>query len=172
MNDICYNTTNPRFFCFLLHNSSYTVAIAIIAFCDITQRFQSGSLSVIGSLTFLYRFALLLQPRLKLLHFFIQAAAFFVGFLNILCDLIIGFLISAAVISENLLLALETENPLTDLCLSDIKLFDHRIKALCFTLGSSTAVKDLNDLVLAILHSTGTFLYIKNDILKLLLFFP
>lgn len=115
--------------------------------------------------------ALLLQPRLKLLHFFIQAAAFFVGFLNILCDLIIGFLISAAVISENLLLALETENPLTDLLPFGYQAVRSSHQTLCFTLGSSTAVKDLNDLVLAILHSTGTFLYIKNDILKLLLFF-
>ena len=50
LDQICYNTLNSRYSVLLFHYTADTVSVSVIALCNIFQRFQPGSLTVICTL--------------------------------------------------------------------------------------------------------------------------
>ena len=63
-------------------------------------------------------------------------------------------------------LGFQMELSLADPSLTDVNLLHHGIKTLGFSLGGSTGVEKLDDLVLAVLHSLGAFFDLRLDIGK------
>ena len=100
------------------------------------------------------------------MDFFIETYTFCIRCLNYIGHRIILFLCFLTVTFQNCFFTLQTKDTLTDFCLTDIKLFHHGIKSLCFTFGCRTAVENLNDLIFAVFHCLCTFIYIGDNIFE------
>ena len=163
MNDISHHAPDTRFPGFLFHNTPDTVAISVITFRDVFKRFQTGCFSVISSLTDLHLGILFFQLILNLINLFFQSNTFVIHRLDHIRNLIKFQGNFIFFFCKFCFFTFQSENLLTDLCLTNIQLFHHGIKTLCFTLGCGTTVQDFDNLVFAFLHSIAALFYIDSN---------
>ena len=166
MDDISYNTFDTGFPAFLFHDTANAVPVTIVAFSNIFQRFQTGCLSMISGLSNFHLGILFFKFILQFLDFTIQANTFFICGTDQCRYRIILFLCIRTFPFQYFFFTFEAKDSLTDFCLADIQLFQHGIKTLHFTFCCCPAVKNLNDLIFAVLNCLCTFFYIGDDIFQ------
>ena len=93
---VCHNTPDAGYLLLLFHNPTNTISVSIITLCNITQRFQSGSLSVISCLPHLQLLGTSGYLRLIFLNLIFAAVSlpdkFFDGFFDFRLFCLILFL--------------------------------------------------------------------------------